>query len=47
MTAAPPVVRGSAGTGRDTTLAIAGALLLAFALAGAAVAGRAGLELRP
>jgi hypothetical protein len=48
MTAAPLLARRSAGaTGRDATLAIAGALLLALAIAGAAVAGRAGLEVRP
>jgi hypothetical protein len=32
---------------RDTALALAGALLLALALAGAVVAGRAAHEVRP
>jgi hypothetical protein len=38
MTAAPPIVHRSNAARSDTTLALAGALLLALALAGAAVA---------
>jgi hypothetical protein len=47
--AAATLAGQSAGNGpdRDTTLAIAGALLLALALAGGAVVGRAAHEVRP
>jgi hypothetical protein len=46
---APPTQRSlaNASASRDTTLAIAGALLLALALAGAAVLSRSAHEARP